>query len=79
MTHVKIAGYKIACHMVVLLRMALRPKARNRTSGDALMKELTMPDASPGGAMAGANAMKTSTLSFRLGCIDRVAKACAVP
>ena len=38
-----------------------------------------MPDATPLGDMAGASAMKTSTFSFSVGWMDKVAKACAVP
>jgi len=36
-------------------------------------------DVRPLGDMAGASAIKTSTLSLRVGWIERVAKACAVP
>lgn len=79
MTQENIAGYKRACHIVVLLKIAFRPKARNKTSGDALINELTMPDARPGGAIAGARAMNTSTFSFKLGWIESVANAWAVP
>jgi len=43
------------------------------------MKELTIPIAKPGGAIAGARATKTLTFSFRLGWMERVAKAWAVP
>lgn len=71
----KMPGYSNACHIVVLPRIAFLPKAKNKTSGDALMNELTTPDARPGGAIAGARAIKTSTFSFRLGWIDSVAKA----
>ena len=63
----KMGGYKRACHIVALVRIALRPKARKRTSGDALTKESTIPDVRPGGDIAGARAMKTSTLSLRVG------------
>ena len=62
-----IGGYKIDCHMVAELSMLRRPKARKRTSGDALTKESTMPLRSPAGDIAGAKAMKTSILSLRVG------------
>ena len=65
--------------MVVLLRIAFRPNKRKRTAGDVLTNMLTIPDAIPGGAIAGASAIKTSTFSFKLGCIERVANAWAVP
>lgn len=63
----KMGGYKRACHMVALVRIALRPKARKRTCGDALTKESTIPDVRPGGDIAGARAMKTSTFWLRVG------------
>ena len=63
----KMGGYKRACHIVALVRIALRPKARKSTSGDALTRESTIPDVRPGGDIAGARAMKTSTLSLRVG------------
>ena len=56
-----------------------RPNARNSISGDALIMEATMPLARPGGDIAGARAMNTSTFSLRVGWIDSVAKAWAVP
>ena len=62
-----IGGYKIDCHMVAELNMLLRPKARKRTSGEALIKESTMPFRSPAGDIAGAKAIKTSILSLRVG------------
>lgn len=55
--------------------MLRRPKAKKRTSGEALTKALTTPFRRPAGDMAGAKAMKTSTLSLRVGWMDSVAKA----
>ena len=72
-------GYSMACHMVAELSMLLRPKARKMTSGDALMRESTVLLLRPAGDMAGARAINTSTWSFKVGCIERAAKACAVP
>lgn len=74
-----IGGYMIDCHIVVELRMERRPKRRNRTSGEAFISESTTPFLNPAGDIAGASAMNTLTLSFNFGCIDSVAKACAVP
>ena len=79
MMRVKIGGYSIACHIVAALSMLLLPKSRKITSGDALIKASTIPLERPAGDMAGAKAIKTSTLSLRRGCIESVAKACAVP
>ena len=59
--------------------MLRRPKAKNITSGEALTRASTKPLLRPEGAIAGARAMKTSTLSLRSGCIASAAKACAVP
>ena len=59
--------------------MLLLPNARKITSGEALTRASTMPLDSPAGDIAGASAIKTSTLSLRVGCIDKVANACAVP
>jgi hypothetical protein len=72
-------GYKMACHMVAELSKLRRPNNRNRTSGEVFIKESTVPVVRPGGDMAGASAMNTSTLSLSVGWIERVAKACAVP
>ena len=65
----------MACHMVAELRMLRRPNVRNNTSGDALIRASTTPLWRPAGDIAGARAMNTSTLSFRVGWIDKVAKA----
>ena len=59
--------------------MLFRPKARNMTSGEALVKALTIPLCRPGGDIAGAKAIKTSTLSLSVGWMESVAKAWAVP
>lgn len=67
------------CHIVAELRMDRRPKRRNRTCGEALIRASTIPLERPAGDMAGAKAMKTLTCWFSLGWIARVAKACAVP
>ena len=67
MMRTNIGGYRIDCHMVAELRMLLRPKARKRTSGEAFINESTIPFRSPAGDIAGARAMKTSTLSLRVG------------
>ena len=72
-------GYNIDCHMGVLLSRLCRPKARNKTSGDALTKASTTPFRRPAGDIAGASAMKTLTLSFNRGCVESAAKAWAVP
>lgn len=69
------AGYSSASHIVVLLKMALRPKAKKRTSGDALIRELTTPRDKFGGDIAGARAMNMSIWSFSCGWMDNVAKA----
>ena len=74
-TRTKIGGYRMDCHMVAELRMLLRPKARKMTSGEAFINESTTLLYKPEGDMAGARAMKTSTLSLSVGWIDRVAKA----
>ncbi len=63
----KIGGYKIDCHIVAELSILRRPKARNKTSGEAFTKASTTPLRRPAGDMAGASAMKTSTWSFRVG------------
>lgn len=75
MMRTNIGGYKIDCHMVAELSMLRRPKAKKRTSGEALTKASTTPFRRPAGDMAGAKAMKTSTLSLRVGWMDSVAKA----
>ena len=75
MIRTNIGGYRIDCHMTVELRMLLRPKARNITSGEALINASTTLLCKPAGDMAGARAMKTSTLSFSMGWTDRAAKA----
>ncbi len=75
----KMGGYRMDCHMVADGRMVFRPNARYKMSGDAFTKASTMPDATPFGDMAGASAMKTSTFSFNVGWMDKVANACAVP
>ena len=67
------------CHIVAEPSMLLLPKARKSNCGDALTSESTTLFRSPAGDIAGARAMKTSTLSLRVGCIDNVANACAVP
>jgi hypothetical protein len=79
MRRTKIGGYKMACHIVAELSKLRRPNRRNNTSGDVFMKESTVLVVRPGGDMAGASAMNTSTLSLSIGWIERVAKACAVP
>jgi len=79
MKRTKMGGYRIDCHMVAEGRMVLRPNAKYSMSGEAFTKASTMPDATPLGDMAGANAMKTSTFSLSVGWIDNVAKAWAVP
>jgi hypothetical protein len=53
--------------MVVEGRIARLPKARKRMSGEAFTKEFTIPVESPFGDMAGARAMKRSTLSLSVG------------
>lgn len=63
----KIGGYKIACHIVAELSKLRRPNKRNSTSGEVFMKESTNPVVRPGGDMAGASAINTSTLSFNVG------------
>ena len=65
--------------MVADVRIALRPNARNSTSGEALTNESTIPLFRPAGDIAGARAMNTSTLSLSVGWMESVAKACAVP
>ena len=75
----KIGGYRIDCHIDVLLRRLRRPKAKKSTSGDAFTRESTIPFFKPAGDMAGANAMNTSIFSFSFGCVDNAANACAVP
>ena len=75
MMRTNIGGYKIDCHMVAELSMLRRPKAKKRTSGEALTKASTTPFRSPAGDMAGAKPMKTSTLLLRVGWMDSVAKA----
>lgn len=79
MARTNMGGYKMDCHIVVELSIERRPKRRNRTCGEAFMSESTMPFLKPAGDMAGARPMKTLTLSFSFGCIESVAKACAVP
>lgn len=74
-----IGGYKIDCHMIALPRRLRRPNARKSSSGEAFTNESTTPFWSPAGDIAGANATKTSTLSFKVGWMERAAKACAVP
>jgi hypothetical protein len=71
----KIGGYKIASHIVADDKMARRPNRRKRKFGDAFVREFTSPEDSPGGAMAGASAIRTSTLPLRVGWIERLAKA----
>jgi hypothetical protein len=61
--------------MVADDKMARRPNKRKRKLGDAFMSEFTNPEDSPGGAMAGARAIRTSTLPLIVGWIDRLAKA----
>lgn len=75
----KMGGYRIDCHIVVELKIDRRPKSRKSTCGDALTSASTTPLNSPAGDMAGANAMKTLTLSLSFGWIASAAKACAVP
>ena len=75
MMRTNIGGYNIDCHMVAELRMLRRPKAKKRTSGEALTRASTTPFRSPAGDMAGAKPMKTSTLLLRVGWMDSVAKA----
>ena len=65
--------------MVADERIDLRPKARKSTSGLVLTNASTMPLLSPAGDIAGAKAMNRLTFSLRPGCIESVAKACAVP
>lgn len=79
MNRTKIGGYRIACHMVAELSKLRRPNKRNSTSGEVFIKESTIPVVRPGGDIAGARATNTSTLSFNVGWIERVANACAVP
>lgn len=59
--------------------MARRPKRRKRIEGFVFTRDETIPEARPGGAIAGARATKTSILSLRVGWMERVAKAWAVP
>ena len=79
MIRTKIGGYKIDCHIVAEESMLLRPNARKSTSGEAFINASTTLCRSPAGDIAGARATKTSTLSFRVGWMDNVAKAWAVP
>jgi hypothetical protein len=79
MRRTKMGGYKMDCHIVADPRIARRPKARNKMSGEALTNESTIEELRPPGDMAGARAMKTSTLSLSVGWMDRVANAWAVP
>ncbi len=74
-----IGGYRIDCHIVAELRMLRRPKARKRTSGEALTSASTTPFCRPDGAIAGARPMNTLTLSFNFGWVDSEANAWAVP
>jgi hypothetical protein len=68
-------GYKMASHMVADDKMARRPNKRNRKLGEAFMSEFAKPEESPGGAMAGARAMRTSILPLIVGWIERLANA----
>lgn len=62
-----IGGYRIDCHIVAELSILRRPKARNKTSGDAFTRASTTPFRRPAGDIAGARAMKTSTWSLSVG------------
>ena len=67
------------CHMVAEERMDLRPKKRYMRVGEAFMRLSTMGAERPGGAMAGARAMKTLIFWLSCGWMLRAAKAWAVP
>lgn len=79
MARTNMGGYRMDCHIVVELKIERRPNRRNKTCGDAFISESTTPFLKPAGDIAGARAMNTLTLSFSFGCIESVAKACAVP
>ena len=83
------------CHIAADERIDFRPKKRNNKVGlklsvnfsqyrrstayEAFMSPSTNGAASPGGLMAGANAMKTLTFSLSPGWMLSAAKAWAVP
>lgn len=67
------------CQNVVELKILFLPKNKNMMFGLVFIRASTIGLYKPAGLIAGAKAINTSTLSFKAGCMLKVANACAVP